>query len=89
MMKQRDIRGFVATYHRNGVAGEGFYLCTFRFRQHGHDYVDLRAVIFDAPGRVAVFSDNCVQRWRGDDFEPLLREALKLQEAAQPEKAYA
>ena len=87
MIKQRDIRGFVASYHRNGVAGEGFYACSFMFRD-GSRLVPLRAIVFDARGHVAVVSNNLVQRWRGDDFEDALRQALKLQEANQPERAY-
>jgi hypothetical protein len=87
MIKQRDIRGFIASYHRNGVGGAGFYACSFLYLR-GAQTVEMRAVVFDAVGHVAVTSNNLVQRWRGDDFEPVLREAIKLQEAAQPQRAY-
>ena len=42
-MKQSDIRGFFATYHRNGIGGAPFYLCSF----YTKDGKDLRAVVFD------------------------------------------
>jgi hypothetical protein len=87
MIKQRDIRGFVASYHRNGVAGEGFHACSFHFRD-GTRLIPLRAIVFEANGCVAVISDNLVQRWRGDDFESALREAIRLQDAAQPMRAH-
>lgn len=87
MIKQRDIRGFVASYHRNGVSGEGFYACSFHFRD-GSCLVPLWAIVFGASGHVAVISDNLVQRWRGDDFEGALRQAIALQEANQPERAH-
>ncbi len=86
-MKQSDIRGFLATYHRNGICGIGFYLCSFTFRD-GKEWIELRATVFPDKGTVAVFSDNCVQRWRGDDFEPALREAIELQNKNQPMRAH-
>lgn len=88
MIRQRDIRGFYTSFHRNGSSGESFNLCSFRFRQ-GQEFIELRAVVFAAKDYCAVFSGNCSQRWSGDDFEPALREAIALQEVAQPERAYA
>lgn len=75
------------SYHRNGVSGEGFFAVLFE-RGGGHLMV---ASVFDAPGAVAVyqvdflstvgvlFGDNS---WRGDVFEPQLREAIAEYSAA-------
>jgi hypothetical protein len=81
MLKQRDIRSFLATYHRNGISGEGFYLCTFALMD-GSQRVPLRAVVFDRSGYIAIFSENCVQKWRGDEFEPFIRRLLPQDDAA-------
>jgi hypothetical protein len=89
MIKQRDLRRFQARYHRNGVAGEGFHLCSFLYLR-GKDTVALQAVVFDDPGRVAVIKPDDIQsRWRGDDFEQALREAIVVVENAQPESIHA
>ena len=87
MIKQRDIRKFQAAYHRNGVSGEGFFLCRFLYLR-GKDTVEMQAVVFPVRGNVAVTSADLNDRWRGDDFEPVLREAIKLVEKAQPESLY-
>lgn len=87
MVKQRDIRKFQARYHRNGVAGEGFYLCRFLYLR-GAQTVEMQAVVFSARGQVAVTSENLNDRWRGDDFESALRAAIESVEKAQPEKLY-
>lgn len=78
-LKQRDIRGFRASYHRNGVVGSGFWACSFYFLEAPHQ-TWLTAIVFDAAGHVAVHSGNLAQKWRGDDFEPLLRKAIALVE---------
>lgn len=87
MVKQRDIRKFDARYHRNGVRGEGFFLCRFLYLR-GKNTVEMQAVVFDEPGHVAVTSSNINDRWRGDDFEPALREAIAAMDKAQPEKLF-
>jgi hypothetical protein len=87
MIRQSEIRGFVATYHRNGVAGNGFFACAFKWRM-GRELIDMTAVVFTERGNCAVLSTNPDQRWRGDDFEPALREAIRLQDENQPERAY-
>jgi hypothetical protein len=86
MITQRNIRGFKATYHRNGICGEPFHLCRFQFAETPRaPLVEMQAIVFDAPGHVAVTSALSTDRWRGDDFEPALREAIELVRAAQPE----
>ena len=87
MLKQRDIRAFNARYHRNGVSGEGFYLCEFLYLRGKHTK-QMRAVVFDAPGHVAVMSEDIGSRWHGDDFEPALRAALEAVGRHQPESLY-
>lgn len=83
---QKDFRAFKVRFHRNGVMGESFYLCRFRFVPTNEL---LQAVVFEGNGRVAVTSDNMCARWRGDDFERALRAAIKAVEAAQPEMLHA
>lgn len=68
-------------YHRNGIGGEGFYPCTFEWEDHR-----MVAIVFDEPTYCAVldidmlamgnitFSSNS---WRGDNFEPELRDAIE------------
>lgn len=84
---QKDLRAFVATFHRNGIMGESFYLCTFDMR-HGREWYNMRAAVFDTPGHVAVISESCLERWRGDEFEPALREAIALQNTNQPDRCH-
>lgn len=76
-------------YHRNGIAGNGFYVVLFKpsGRYEGHPTLFL-ATVFNEPGNIAVlaldsqrgldnriigFADNS---WRGDHFEPELREYI-------------
>ena len=72
-------------YHRNGIAGEPFYVVHFREGEHR-----LVAVVFDSPGTVAVLDPDLANRgliefgvnsWRGDVFEQRLREAIAEYEA--------
>ena len=69
-------------HHRNGVCGEPFHAVLFRAPDAGR----MLGVVFDAPGHVAVFDlDKLllgnvafgVNSWRGDRYEPLLREAVR------------
>jgi hypothetical protein len=70
--------------HRNGVAGNGFYVVRFDGRKEGGTK-NMIATVFPERGNVAVFSipllaDNNItfgqNSWRGDDFEPELRKAI-------------
>ena len=93
MITQRHIRGFKARYHRNGVAGEGFFVCRFIYL-NGKQHEQMQAVVFDtdseAPtGRCAVTSALLDERWRGDDFEPAIRAALAAVQRAQPDILYS
>jgi hypothetical protein len=75
MIRAKDIQRFEARYHRNGVMGKGFHLCSFLYG-HGADAVEMRAIVFEDPGSAAVTSDDIDQRWRGDDFEAAIRGAI-------------
>ena len=69
-------------YHRNGVAGEGFFLVAFAIGR-GKSRQDLLATVFEEPGCCAVIDPaDLASRWRGDDFEPALRAAIEQQMAA-------
>ena len=74
-------------HHRNGIDGAPFYVvafCEHRVRMVG--------VVFEAPGHVAVFEQGPlaqgvigfgVNSWRGDVYEPALRQAIADWEAQQ------
>lgn len=82
-------------YHRNGISGEGFYVVLFRFVEDVKIAAESRpmmAVLFSAPGQCAVLDREQSRRgniafavgnsWRGDRFEPALREAIAEFEAS-------
>jgi hypothetical protein len=72
-----------ASYHRNGVAGVGFYAILFDDRDNGK----MVASLFDREGYCAVYNVDelaqaniafaCGNSWRGDHYEDALRPLLK------------
>lgn len=71
--------------HRNGVAGAPFYAVVFRDPDQGQ----MLSIVFDAEHHVAVFNLELlalgniafgVNSWRGDRYEPHLRNAITLWE---------
>jgi hypothetical protein len=75
------------SYHRNGVLGQGFHIVLFGWRDpEAKRMRAMMATVFDAPGACAVLdvaetaAGNIAfaqgNSWRGDDFEPALREAI-------------
>lgn len=73
-------------YHRNGVSGAPFHVLRFTDADEG----DMLGVVFGQPHHVAVFHlDRLDARdvgfgtnsWRGDKYEPHLRQAIKQFEA--------
>jgi hypothetical protein len=70
-------------YHRNGISGEGFY--AVRFTSQSLNFI---ATVFDRPGCVSVIcldyiADHGVgicNKWRGDEFAPAIRKAIKARE---------
>ena len=67
-----NLHHFACHYHRNGVFGEGFHLCSFEFGR-GKNKRAVTAVVFEGKGRCAVISDDIKEMFRGDVFEDDLR----------------
>jgi hypothetical protein len=65
--------------HRNGVSGEGFHMVQFDLRgSDAHGPESLTAVVFDDAKYCAVIDPTDPNnKWRGDQFEPQLREAIE------------
>jgi hypothetical protein len=76
-------------YHRNGISGVGFHVVAFETPDSNDTMI---AIVFPGRGRVAVLNGDLAVRgrrgggpeirmgensWRGDRFEPELREAIK------------
>ena len=77
-------------YHRNGIGGEGFYAVLFSTTKDGGDKENMLATVFPAEGHCAVIDLDLVPEygvtfgansWRGDNYEPELRAAIKAYEA--------
>lgn len=79
-------------HHRNGVGGAPFHVVTFRdpsaAKERGGSG-NMVAVLFEGEGRVAVFDRDLLGRgeigfgvnsWRGDQYEPELRRAVRAAE---------
>ena len=82
-------------YHRNGICGEGFHAITFRWKDEGNgQHRHMVAILFEEQGQCAVLDIDELTKdnigfaqgnsWRGDHFEPDLRETL-----ARPENEVA
>ena len=76
-----------SSFHRNGIAGAGFYAVLFNVEQEsGVVPDDLLGIVFDEPGHCAVIALNLISEcgigfgggnsWRGDQFEVPLREHI-------------
>jgi len=65
-------------YHRNGITGESFH--TVRFTSPAGELV---AVVFEARMHTAIIDPMFPsERFRGDDFDKHMREAIKQWEGA-------
>ena len=82
-------------YHRNGVGGNGFYVVLFK-EGRGKKASRKVGVVFCERGNVAVFDVDLLaaenikfgeNSWRGDDYEPELRQAVYDYSAANGEVA--
>ncbi len=71
-------------FHRNGVSGAPFHIIRFAGTK-GYPK-NMIGIVFDEPYHVAVFDADLLvagnvkfgeNSWRGDDFEPELRAAIK------------
>jgi len=73
-----------SAHHRNGVAGASFDIAIFKERNRAASRK--LAILFDEPGHCAVLDIGLLaagdiafgsNSWRGDDYEPYLRAAIK------------
>ncbi len=77
MIRKKDIRDFACRYHRNGVAGQGFYACRFRWRDGRVTRTMIATIVPEEPGAChVVWPEDITVPWRGDDFEPALRRLI-------------
>jgi hypothetical protein len=68
-------------YHRNGITGEAFHTVAFT-----SEAGDLVAVVFEARLHTAIIDPHFPSlTYRGDDFDPHMREAIKKWEESQSE----
>ena len=94
-IRQSQLRGFRAAFHRNGSSGDGFFLCTFKF---GGDFKPLVAVVYcsvddiaseDRPELTAVANpENIRERFDGPAFFAALKAAVYAVARATPETLY-
>lgn len=83
MSRNVNVKIVSASYHRNGIGGEGFYAILFDDADEGR----MVASLFDEPGYCAVYKVEELSKgniafaqgnsWRGDVFEQKLRPLLK------------
>ena len=85
-MTDMGIKVIEIAYHRNGVNGSGFHVVRFKWYERGErqNHNNMLAIVFEAADHVAVLDADKlpvivfgVNSWRGDDFEPELRAAIK------------
>ena len=76
-----------ASFHRNGISGNGFYAIRFLWQPEGASAPEnFLATLFDEPGSCAVLSLDRIatmgvgfahgNSWRGDHFEDELRKRV-------------
>ena len=76
MTDELDINITAIQSHRNGISGNSFYSVFFSSIEDGKNH-DLIAVITSGSGNCFVVSKNDPNAcWRGDVFEPALKEAV-------------
>jgi hypothetical protein len=85
-MRVKYIKVRAIDYHRNGIGGAPFHVAIFDEDKHADDQCRKVAIIFERPDHCAVldiaklatgdiaFGSNS---WRGDEYEPHLRRAIK------------
>lgn len=92
-MKKHVKKVVEVSFHRNGIAGVGFYAVRFvaniddELGKIVRSDANFLAIIFDAPGFCAVTCLDLIETcgvkfaggnsWRGDVFEPELRKAIE------------
>ena len=83
-MTDIKIKASEIEWHRNGISGEGFYAVRFTSRVCDES-LNFLATVFDPRGFVSVIcldyiADHGVgvgNKWRGDEFAPAIRKAIK------------
>jgi hypothetical protein len=73
-------------WHRNGVSGMGFYVVAFEDQEMDNN--PMMAIVYEEPHHCSVIGLHLLQRgdfgrencWRGDQYEPMLRRAIKAHE---------
>ena len=83
-MRNEEIKVTQIDYHRNGISGEGFTVCLFKYKE-GRRVHNMVGILFGRNGQCAVLDVQELQdgniefakgnSWRGDYFEPTLRKA--------------
>ncbi len=86
-MKKSEIEILEYSHHRNGVGGEGFWAILFNYHDPDDGKMLMIASLFEKSGYCAVYNVGELQNqnikmaggnsWRGDDFESILRPAIK------------
>jgi hypothetical protein len=84
--KHTKVSNLKVDYHRNGIGGNGFYVALFDMKEGCEEVRKMVGVVFPEAGTVAVFDLKMLAEgniefangnsWRGDMFEPELREAI-------------
>lgn len=85
-MAAHKLTPLLISYHRNGVSGAGFWAVVFE--AEGNDYDNdkerMLGTVFESTGHCAVVSIDRLpdirfsfNSWRGDHFEPQLRDWIK------------
>lgn len=90
-MRGIKIKPLAIQYHRNGVSGNGFHVIRFREASINGSAkagsAEMVGIVFEEKGSVAVLQVSELvngnigdgNKWRGDDFEPSLRQAIELE----------
>jgi hypothetical protein len=84
----RDITVIEVSAHRNGVGGEPFHAIRFLWSPDGNAIPEkFLAIVHDQPGYCSVIGLDRLEdmgvmfaggnSWRGDHFEPFLRDAIE------------
>ena len=80
-MSNVNVKILQVAWHRNGIAGEAFHVVRFQ-----NDEQNMVGIVFKDRGHVAVLDTDLLHdgiiamgenSWRGDVFEPQLREAVE------------
>lgn len=83
----QDVQVLLVAAHRNGISGEPFHVVRFTFADQGEERRrNMVATVFAGRGTIAVLDADAAaagdigfgsNSWRGDDFEPILRQAIR------------